>query len=267
MLEGLPPIILSDISLVEISHSTTGYDIAYCGEDTPAVNQSLVAAMKILQEVIADINSRSSSQVKAFQTFFDGVSRDYVRDVFQSMLDHAPAPLRSGDRKNPVVICVRSKDTTHPKIKMLYKFCQKDHRTAGLSVAHFVILCPGFLQFPRVPANAGCPKIVGKNLERGTLPFPGGIVNGNQISVIIHELVHLYLRVIWLKPEAYGLKASQQLPAGKAMINPDSYTLYAASEYHLPAFYACSGANIGLAVLTAGCTFPGPLGVGYEPNS
>ena len=51
-----------------------------------------------------------------------------------------------------------------------------------------------------------------------------------QYSILVHELVHLYLQEKALTPEVYDMNECISLPSDRTAVNPGNYEYYAQSE-------------------------------------
>ena len=86
----------------------------------------------------------------------------------------------------------------------------------------YVFLCPAFFKLPIAPLTSQCPVPTSMSTLRGS-----GSFIMTQYTDMVHELVRMYLGA-HLKTEYYGLNDVLGLGAGESVINPGSYTWYAA---------------------------------------
>ena len=76
-----------------------------------------------------------------------------------------------------------------------------------------------------MPTAKDCAKRKGKGMTYS--PIGGSI----QTSILLHEMVHLYLNEAGLQPEAYDINQVMTLPAIQKRINPSNYAFFVGSKF------------------------------------
>ena len=186
-----------------------------------------------LQAVVTDAQLGTSS-AHGFTAFFKtDDNRAAVLNLFQRLIDappivHTPQRAQRTGRLTapPTFVCANPGD---PHVKKIYNsLCAPHmHTPAGQSPDTEVVgLCPLFWRMRQdgwiEPLSGFCPILMNNALSPNT-----HALTSNQMSVIVHELVHLYGQTT--DPETYNIQDAVELNATASMHNAANFAFYFAA--------------------------------------
>lgn len=216
------------------------YAIVNCKSSAINIARLVKGLESFIRPVIADLGAPTASD--AYMTFFKDIRyRSYVREVFSNITKGAsvnPEPGMPGTETHaPIFFCVDGRDQFTWEIDDnntvdAYTRCRSYTEVPAMALLNtpYTIICPAFHSQPAIPAQStvSCYNVVpnqnrfeqdGKNLIR------------YQIWHIIHELIHYY---VWSTKEMnfdiYPINACLKMKSRFTVLNPNSYTYYAASK-------------------------------------
>ena len=193
------------------------YLIQYCGNYAPIIQKALQNTHASLQQAIASMDPTSP----VYKAFLNGVDANDVKALFGQISAGANIELPNGHLARPTIVCINN------HMEPLWSECKQGHRSASAAEnTQWIFLCPIFwLVLLPAPLSFHCGSVdsTSKSIE-------GPDMTQTQYTVLVHELVHLYLGKAKLKPEVYHINDCLALPASQAAINPQNYALYAASK-------------------------------------
>ena len=126
----------------------------------------------------------------------------------------------------PVFICLQPHNEA---TRAVYAACAAEPRLRAFQqpgAPYAIGLCPAFWALPRAPVRAFCPYKGRVNEE-----YTGNALQLNQQSIIVHQLVRIYLGAGVLVPELYALKDVLKLNAEDSYWNPSTWSYWFACEY------------------------------------
>lgn len=185
------------------------YMIQSCGAKAPQVGS-------ILDQLAADIRLefRSKGTTAAYRAFFGNDYLDPIEIIFRQ-IQYGTSYTTGHHTYRPTIICSNTVD------QYVWDFCELGHYAAWGGNTQLILLCPSFWTRPQYPTGDHC----GTAHEASPDEFAQ-----SQYAILVHELTHLYLKKPCLLPEVYRPIDCLALPADQAVRNPQSYTLFLASE-------------------------------------
>ena len=146
-------------------------------------------------------------------------------------------------------------------------------RAGSVPKTPFTFICPDFTNLPSIPPSDGCPEVL-----RGKWLSGGFNMAFSQVTILVHELAHIYLGKECLTPEVYDMNPAMRLRPEAAVRNAQNYALFIGSQFLLPLLFRffislslrlCVKANRYLhsdgVDLAAGCTnFPTNRALGRD---
>lgn len=206
------------------------YRIVYCGQHSYRLVSLLHSIWATIQEALEAMDSAGpAGGTPLYNTFFQGVDPARVMAVLERIAVGASVHALRG-AGNPTIVC---DNANVPDVvgSDAHAECATVRGLIALWVeqSNTVFLCARYLAMNRLePEPRHCV---------GYLPggryTTGILLAETQWSVLLHELVHLYLNVPALKNEARGIFAATDLSPEQAAINPSSYVFFLASMSHL----------------------------------
>ena len=223
------------------------YYVQNCNSNSNDIAPSINALKDVLQPVLADLSSSRSS--KAYTTFFKhSLYAPYVRDVFSNVTKGASVPSEPRRAsKPPILYCVDGRNQvtfneSHSNTEVdAFTRCRTYIGIPSIALlgTPYIVICPAFFDHPVVPTKspANCFSI-DPQLDRYALDGRSSIKY--QVWHIMHELVHYYVYSTKQKRvDVYAVNACVNLPGGYAVLNPQSYTYYAASKRMIQLLFFC----------------------------
>lgn len=216
------------------------YAIVNCKSNAISIARLLKGLESFIRPVLADLGSPTASD--AYMTFFKNIRyRSYVREVFSNITGGAsvnPEPETPGAETHaPIFFCVDGRDQFTWEVDDnntvdAYTRCRSytDVPAMALLNTPYTIICPAFHSQPAIPAqsSASCYNVVS---NQNRFEQDGKSLIRYQTWHIIHELVHYY---VWSTKEenfdVYPINTCLNLRDQIAVLNPNSYTYYAASK-------------------------------------
>ena len=175
-----------------------------------------------IQQAHGDIDSTGPGGSPVYNTFLGGINPSKVRILFSEVATGSNVSISGMPAKPPTIMCVYAK--YREVIPREYAHCTRPNSgTAAMweDKTQFIFLCPYFWTFPVYPSVDSCPEV----LLGGTRLSKSSIVE-TQMSVLFHELLHLYMGNRILEPEAYEINACTSLHPDEAAINVSNYGYY-----------------------------------------
>ena len=218
------------------------YRILQCGSSEQAGSQASILQDLLpkvwthLQAVITDVQLGTSS-THGFTAFFKtNDNKAAVQARFQKLIDGPPivltpqrAQLTHRPTAPPTFICANQGDTYSEKI--YNQLCEPNmHIPAGQRPdTEVMVLCPLFWRMRQdgwiEPLSGFCPRLINNAL----LPNSGALTF-NLMSVIVHELIHVYGAQ---QPpggrETYTIQNAVELNATESMKNAANFAFYFAA--------------------------------------
>ena len=224
-----------------ISNLTAAFPnfIENCGPYAESLFQLMIKVRAILSPAIKDAEKGTSS-THGFETFFrDSTVSPYVRNILGKIADLAelknllPNPWIPS---SPRFTCVKPETVTEYPFIMIDPWLNCLHNVGTFALyalgTKYIFLCPSFWLAPSAPTSPNCPDVA-NNMFREI----GNTLASYQVYMLIHEMVHFYLREYTLgplsiPPEAYLLNDCVALNAYTGKLNPQNYQYYVASKCH-----------------------------------
>lgn len=201
----------------DVFYPTGNYLIYGCGYSTKEIKALLAQVHHHLQKAIDSIESAGPSGTEAYNAFFRGVDPKIVTGVFRRIIAGSNI-LVNGQAQQPSIACLHP---NNPVLRPHWNICEKSKMDAFHDESQYVFLCPSALRLPTYPHSRNCVRANTKfNVQKLVV---------NQFTILIHELVHLYLNRPNLKPEVYGVIRCLELPPEKSVANAANYHFYIAS--------------------------------------
>ena len=125
----------------------------------------------------------------------------------------------------PVFICLQPHN---PVTRGAYDVCAAEPRLRAFQqpgAPYAIGLCPAFWALPTTPVRVFCP-YGGRVSEE----YTSNALQLNQQSILVHQLVRIYLGESVLVPERYTLKEALALNAEDAYWNPSTWSYWFACE-------------------------------------
>ncbi|MCJ1421762.1 hypothetical protein MMC32_008129 [Xylographa parallela] len=200
------------------------YILYKCYDQNGAMETLLLQIFSGLNNAIESINSMGSTPTPVYNAFFGGVDPAVVKGVFERILAGAKISV-NGQPRNPSIACVNKQD---PSWNFHVAECNRIPNTqafVNLEGPNYIFLCPHFPSLPTAPVEKDCAKL---NQARSRLSY-SRIGGGTQYTVLLHELVHMYLGQSSLAVEVYDVNPAMSLPPSQAAINPENYAFFVGS--------------------------------------
>lgn len=212
----------------EITHGN--YRIYNCGTHVPAVRSLLDITVAYLSTALAACTPSN----RVYATFFHNVPPARVKTILRKIIQGSKVELPEhpflDDNFQPTILCVTPELR---KLEVLMAECNQHETPAGsLSNTPFTFLCPAFLNLRRIPPSGGCQKVL-----RGKFLHGGHNMAFSQVTILIHELAHLYVGRETLKQEVYDMNEAMRLPPDLAWRNAQNYALFVGSGFTLFSFF------------------------------
>ena len=195
-----------------------------CYGRSAAMETLLLQIFTGLNHAIESITSMGSTPTPVYNAFFGGVDPIVVKGVFERILGGAKISV-NGKLMNPSIACVNNQD---PAWKFHLAECNRVPNTQAflnLQGPNYIFLCPHFPSLPTAPVEKDCAKL---NQARSRLSY-SAIGGGTQFTVLLHELVHMYLGQPSLPVEVYDVNPAMSLPPSQSAINPENYAFFVGS--------------------------------------
>ena len=213
------------------------YQIQNCQSQNTRIPTLLNTLRSVLPPIITELSSSEISS-NAYTTFFKDISyAPFVRDVLRNITEGASAIPQPGTPSSaPIIVCVNGRDQItyqeNGRQVDVYTKCRSYLRAPAMALltTPYIVLCPVFFEDPGVPApsTASCYDI---DTQRNQFVQDGKSLIEYQLWHVMHELVHYYVYTNTGKDmDVYGINACLKLIGRDAVINPQSYSYYVASE-------------------------------------
>ena len=216
-------------SAAELDYPVTvsgNYWILGCGSQSAIVQHLLQKIEQYVHEAVESIDGAGPVGTAIERKFFEGVDPYIIKPLLERTATGPNLTLTHQNEQkshHPTVVCANS---FMPEIEKFWLHCQDSKRQASWATGtHFVIICSRTFSLKMLPDPSDCVK----RLRNGK--FHGGqSLARTQLSVLFHELVHLYLNQSFLKPEVYLLSDIVHLAPADSVKNPANYVFYLASK-------------------------------------
>ena len=143
-----------------------------------------------------------------------------------------PAANQAVPDNRPTLICLQP-DNRYTR--SAYAVCAAEPRLRAFQqpgTPYAIGLCPAFWALPTNPVRAFCP-YEGKVRDE----YTGSALQLNQQSMIVYQMVRIYLGASVLDPEVFGLTEALKLNASEAYWNPSTWSYWYACEWVLFSFF------------------------------
>ena len=155
-----------------------------------------------------------------------------IQNIYKKMynterVEGALAGYKSISDDRPVFICLQPHNT---ETYAAYQVCKNEIRLRAFQQPgnpNLIGLCPAFWALPANPPRAFCPY-----KGRVTASFIGTALQLNQQSVLIHQLVKIYLDRKIINPEAFSLVDTLRLSPDEAYRNPSTWAYWYSCKFH-----------------------------------
>ena len=218
-------------SAAELDYPVTvsgNYWILGCGSQSATVQHLLQKINRYVYEAVESIDGAGPVGTAISRKFFGGVDPNILRPLLERTATGPNITLtyQNGQESyHPTIVCANS---FMPEIEKFWLHCQESNskRQASWAIGtQFVVICSRTFSLKMLPEPSDCFK----RLRNGR--FHGGqSLARTQLSVLFHELVHLYLNQSSLKPEVYRLSDIVDLSPADSVKNPANYVFYLASK-------------------------------------
>lgn len=221
------PIVVCSATELDYPVTVSGnYWILGCGSQSATVQHLLQKVNAYVHEAVESIDGAGPVATTIFRKFFEGVDPNIIRPILERTATGPNLTLTYQNEQtshHPTIVCANS---FMPEIEKFWLHCQDSKRQASWAIdTHFIIICPRTFGLKILPEPSDCLK----RLPNGK--FHGGqSLARTQLSVLFHELVHLYLSQSLLKPEVYLLSDIVDLSPADSVRNPANYVFYLASK-------------------------------------
>ena len=212
--------------------------------DSLAKNGALIDRLQL--EGVPQLN-KSLAQASAAQPFsiignpgnqtFNNTNRNLLSDDVTQNWDYEIRECNAGEPGGLADQVSHLLDTIHENLFLVmretsrgkrsrYGFFQLAFQQPGTPYA--IGLCPAFWALPTNPVRAFCP-YEGKVRDE----YTGSALQLNQQSMIVYQMVRIYLGSSVLDPEVFGLTEALKLNASEAYWNPSTWSYWYACEWVL----------------------------------
>ena len=216
-------------SAIELDYPVTvsgNYWILGCGSQSATVQHVLQKLNEYIHEAVESIDGAGPVGTAISRKFFQGVDPSAIKPLLERIATGPNLTLTYQSKQeshHPTIVCANS---FMPEIEKFRLHCQDSKRQASWAVGtHFIVICSRTFSLKMLPKPSDCFK----RLRNGKL-HGGQSLARTQLSVLFHELVHLYLNHSFLKPEVYLLSNIVDLSPADSVKNPANYVFYLASE-------------------------------------
>lgn len=197
------------------------YAIYACGTHTDTIKALLEQTKSSLQEAIASTHSTAILGNNPYKAFFRDVDPSVVINILSKVIAGPSIPVLS-KLYHPTIVCVN--DVT-PGLKEQWDLCRMDRVKAMSSrKSQFVYLCPDFLELKAQPDSSDCGSVVAERTQ-----IQNSHIEHTQYTILVHELVHMYLEAPNPELEVYGVNICMRLGRTVSVINPSNYAFYVGS--------------------------------------
>ena len=212
------------------------YTVQLCGNQATQVKDALDMLRPTLQLAVQDTQSRVLSP--AFKAFFKALNRrPFVRGVLSNIVNGTALPIKATKTPStPQIACVTGPGIVTFQVKDqfrdVYDDCRKNPLWTAIYYSGFtyIFICPFFFS-PYIPSQptGRCPAV-----DPMTNEFIGELKDLIQFTpyVLFHELAYFYVvppSTESTQFDIYDWNAAFALKAKHAILNAQSYVLYAAS--------------------------------------
>ncbi len=108
---------------------------------------------------------------------------------------------------------------------------RKPSHAASMPPLGAIVLCPEFWEASDFPGEEACLGVVGRRGRR-TFADSGVELRNTKLTILLHELVHLYnpLNAAMTTPEVYDARECMALDKEASVANAENWALYAACK-------------------------------------
>ena len=216
-------------SAAELDYPVTvsgNYWILGCGSQSATIQHLLQKIDQYVQEAVESIDSAGPVGTAVSRKFFEGVDPNMIRPLLERTVTGPNLTLtyqNETQSRHPTIVCANS---FMPEIEKFWLHCQGSKRQGSWAIGtQFIILCSRTFNLKLLPEPSDCFR----RLRNGKYHGGQGLAR-TQLSVLFHELVHLYLNQSPLQPEVYRLSDIVDLPPADSVKNPANYVFYLASK-------------------------------------
>ena len=208
------------------------YAIYACGTRIDEVRALLEQTKAFLQEAVGSTQSTAVLGNNPYKAFFRDVDPNVVKRVLTNIIAGDKLSIQ-GNLYHPTIVCVN--DVT-PGLKQQWDRCQMGRvRAMWSDRSQFVYLCPDFWELKLQPESSDCGAVVA-----GGTQLQGSSIEYTQYTLLIHELVHVYIGAPVPQPEVYGVNIAMRLGRTVSVVNPSNYAFYAGSQSLCSCPFFCS---------------------------
>ena len=162
-----------------------------------------------------------------YNAFLRGVDPAIVKSLLDRIADGGPVYNDKLQRKVlPRVVCVAR---GNPMVQQQFDDCEKHPKARAFVTSNmqsYVFLCSGFLGENLEPTSDDCSTLADR---RRTKLTPSNI-QMTQTSILLHELLHVYLGPDRVGNEAYEINEAMALPLSERLINVANYVYFVGSK-------------------------------------
>ena len=195
-----------------------------CSSQSGALETLLLQIFSGLNNAIEAIDSMGLNPTPVYNAFFGGVDPVVVKGVLERIIAGAKIPF-NGKLQNPTIACVNNQDSSWAFQSAECARIPNTQAFINLRQPNYIFLCSHFPSLPTAPAEKDCAKL---NQARSRLSY-SAIGGGTQFTVLLHELVHMYLGQPSLPAEVYDVNPVMSLPPSQSAINPENYAFFVGS--------------------------------------
>ena len=221
------PVVVCSTAELDYPVTVSGnYWILGCESQSANVQHLLQKLIEYIHEAVESIDGAGPVGTTIYRKFFGGVDPNIIRPVLERTATGPNLTLTYQNEQkshHPTIVCANS---FMPEIEKFWLHCRDSRRQASWAIdTQFILICPRTFTLKMLPEPSDCFK----RLPNGK--FHGGqSLARTQLSVLFHELVHLYLNRSSLKPEVYHLSDIVNLSPADSVRNPANYVFYLASK-------------------------------------
>ena len=162
-----------------------------------------------------------------YNAFLRGVEPAIIKRLLNQVAEGGPVYNDYLQRKAlPRVVCVAR---GNPRVEQQFDDCEK-HPTAraftSINAQSYIFLCNGFLSENLEPTSDDCSTLAGRRSAKLT----PSTIQITQTSVLLHELLHVYLGSDRLEKEAYEINEAMASPLSVRLINVANYVYFVGSK-------------------------------------
>lgn len=213
-----------------------GYPIIECGStETGGLAEHIIALIDIMHNNLFLVMRETTKGKRSQYGFSDLWKTDEwipVRDLYEKMYNNEPIEgafqqYNAVASNRPVFICIQPHNsaTWAP-----YNVCRQELRLRAFQQPespNLIGICPSFWALPASPPRAFCPY-----KGRITAEYVGTALQLNQQSILIHQLVKIYLNRTILSPESFTLADTLKLTPEEASRNPSTWAYWYSCRCH-----------------------------------